>query len=246
MTTSTGTHSPQQLTLALWTARFGAVTAEALALRDGCSVGSARARLLAAQRAGLLARERPLADQPALFTATRTGLRAVAISGVEPGRVSAANARHSIVCAWVAAALQLLYPDNHVMGERELRREERAMARPLASAALGGAAKGAALLHRPDIVLWPSASCDGRPVAVEVELTVKAPRRLVAICRAWARCRCVAGVVYLTEPEVRGPLGRAIDAARAGGAIREIPLESLGGALAGRRDPNERTIPIDA
>lgn len=246
MSPSTNTHASQQVALAEWTARFGAVTAEALALRDGCSVGSARARLLAAQRAGLLARERPLTDQPALFTATKAGLRAAAIGGVQPGRVSAANTRHSIVCAWAGAALELFYPDHHVMGERELRREESARAKPLASASLGGGAKGAALLHRPDIVLWPSAPAQARPVAVEVELTVKAPRRLLAICRAWARCRCVAGVLYLTEPEVEGPLSRAIDAARAGGAIREIPLERLRGALAFQSDPDERTIPADA
>ncbi|MHB8241145.1 MAG: hypothetical protein ACYDHN_04060 [Solirubrobacteraceae bacterium] len=224
------TASPQQIALIQWTARLGAVTAEALALRESCSVGSARQRLLAADRAGLLARERPLAASPAVFTATRAGLRVADLTGIEPARVSAANARHSIECATAAVALERLYPEYRAIGERALRREEHVQAKPLASASLGTGADGSRLLHRPDIVLWPEASTTALPVAVEVELTVKAPRRLTAICRAWARCRCVAGVLYLVSPEVRGPLERAVAAAGAERAIAAIALEVLNGA----------------
>jgi hypothetical protein len=65
------------------------------------------------------------------------------------------------------------------------------------------------------------------PVAVEVELTVKAPRRLAEICRAWARCRCVAGVLYLAPPEVRRALERAIDQAQAGERIAVLGLDAV-------------------
>ena len=64
-------------------------------------------------------------------------------------------------------------------------------------------------------------------MAVEVELTVKAPRRLAAICRAWARSRGVAGVLYLVSPEVRRPLQRAIENAEAGERISLVGLEAL-------------------
>jgi hypothetical protein len=37
------------------------------------------------------------------------------------------------------------------------------------------------------------------PVAVEVELTIKAKAELMANCRAWARCRYVEAVVYFAE-----------------------------------------------
>ncbi len=222
--------SPQQLAIVEWTARLGAVTAEALAARESCSVRSARQRLLAAERAGLLTRERPLAAQPAVFTASRAGLRAAGIAGIEPARVSAANAMHSIECAAAAVTLERLYPEYRAMGERALRREEALQAKPLASASLGTAADGGRLLHRPDIVLWPETSARSLPVAVEVELTVKAPRRLAAICRAWARCRCVTGVLYVVSPEVRGPLERAIATAGAEGAIAAIGLEAMNGA----------------
>jgi hypothetical protein len=236
----------QQLAILQWTAIIGAVTAEALAMRERCSLRSARGRLLAAQRAGLLSRERPLAQRPALFTATRAGLRAADLPGIEPARVSPANARHSIECAAVAAVLERLYPEHRVMGERELRREERHRTAPLASASLGLGVNGAALLHRPDLVLWPDTSIAALPVAVEVELTVKAPRRLIAICRAWARCRCVEGVLYIVSPEVQGPLTRAVSAARAEDALAVIELEALGNGEPICQGPSERTIPESA
>jgi hypothetical protein len=216
---------PARAALLEWTARIGAVTAEALARRECASVASARARLLAAERDGLLVRERPLTGQPAIYTMTRVGLRAAGIRGLEACRVSPANARHAIVCADVAAALESAYPDQRVIGERELRRDELECSTPLASAVLGTAADGRPLLHRPDLVLRADSSATA--VAVEVELTVKAPRRLLAICRAWARARCVDGVLYVVAPDVQRPLQRAIAGAAAGERIALVALSAL-------------------
>jgi hypothetical protein len=215
-----------------WTAGIGAVTAEALAHLQGATVASARARLSAAAGEGLLCRHRPLTGQPALYSVTRAGLRAAGLSGLDPGRVSAASAQHMIACASAAAALQRCYPDHTVMGERELRHAEQQRGAPVASAVLGRAADGRPLLHRPDVVLWPPeawpARTEGsRPIAVEVELTIKAPRRLADICRAWARSRLVAGVLYLAVPEVEGAVERALAAAHAGERVVLVPLEAL-------------------
>jgi hypothetical protein len=218
-------HTPARVALLEWTARIGAVTAEALARREHVSVASARARLLAARRDGLLLNKRPLVGQPALYTVTRAGLRAAGIVGLDPPRVTAANARHAIVCAEVAVALERAYPDHRVIGERELRREERECSATLASAMLGSAPDGRRLLHRPDLVLRERAGEEA--VAVEVELTVKAPRRLSAICRAWARSRCVDGVLYIVPPEVQRPVQRAIDAAAAGERIALVALSAF-------------------
>jgi hypothetical protein len=239
--------SPERRAIMQWTARMGAVTDEALADRLDVTVNSARGQLQVLQKAGWLLRKRPLAEQPALYTATRAGLRVAALQGLDPCRVSASNANHLIVCAWVAAALERCYPDHLVLGERELRRDERERGVPLASARLGIAPDGGPLLHRPDLVLWPRepegedgrASEDGRedgwegvragglPIPVEVELTVKAPQRLAEICRAWARCRCVAGVLYLAPPEVQRALLRATEQARAGERIAVVSLDAL-------------------
>jgi hypothetical protein len=216
----------EQIDLLSWAASLGAVTAEALALRLDITPASARARLSVARRRGLMAKERPLVDAPALFTLTRAGLRACDAHGIDPCRVSAGGARHLSVCAIAAAALEHCYPDHWLIGERELRRNERDVGRPLASAILGSAGPDARRSHHPDLVLLPKTE-DGLPVAVEIELTVKAPRRLTEICRAWARCRSVAGVLYLAPDQVERALKRAVDQACAGEQIVVVPLQRL-------------------
>jgi hypothetical protein len=209
-----------------WIARIGTVTAEALAQREGATVASARARLQAITRAGLLARSRPLTGHQALFTPTRAGLRACGLAGVETSRIGAVNAAHMATCAAVAVALERCYPDHVVIGERELRRRERHRRRTLASATLGSGGPGSATLHRPDLVLWPP-SAAALPVAVEVELTVKGPERLATICRAWARCRDIAGVLYLAAPAAQRALERALARAHAGDRVIVLGLDVL-------------------
>jgi len=246
MTRTSKTPSPEQIAILRWAVRLGAVTAEAVAQHEGRTVASARARLLAAERAGLLSRRRVLAASPALYTVTRSGVRASGLRGFEPCRLGVSNAPHAIACAEVAAALEHAYPDHLVMGERELRRDEREAGTQLASARLGDGLDGAPLLHRPDLVLWPENPEQSLPVAVEVELTVKAPRRLLEICRAWARCRCVAGTLYLAAPDVRRPLERAIAGAQAGERIVAVALDALLDPNAAQPTPAASTVTADA
>ncbi len=238
--------SPERLEILRWTARLGAVTADAVAQHGGWTPASARARLQAAERAGLLSSRRVLADASAVYAVTRAGLRATGLRGLEPCRVSVANAPHAIECARVAAGLERCYPDHSVMSERELRLHEREAGKPLASASLGRDPSGAPLLHRPDLVLWPQDGAKRLPVAVEVELTVKAPQRLREICRAWARCRCVAGTLYLAADDVQRPLQRALEQAQAGQRIALVRLDvfATGGPQAG--SPIANTVPSDA
>jgi hypothetical protein len=221
--------TPQQIEIVRWAASLGAITAEALALRLDTTTASARARLAVAQRRGLLARDRPLIGRSALFTVTRPGLRACGTRGIDPCRVAPPGVQHLIVCAGAAAVLERCYSDHRLIGERELRRDERERGHPLASAQLGSLYGGERRLHRPDLVLWPSGPRGGLPVAVEVELTAKAPRRLVEICRAWARCRTVAGVLYLASASVERVLARAVAEARASEQIVVVPLDALPG-----------------
>jgi hypothetical protein len=217
-----------QLETLRWAASLGAVTAEGLAARTGTGLASARGRLLALRRRELLVSIRPLADRPTLFTVSRAGLRACEARGIDPARVSFHEANHMIVCAAVAAELEHRYPDHRLIGERELRRDERERGSPLASASLGAVGGGEARRHRPDLVLLPNGSGDLLPVAVEVELTVKADARLHAICRAWARCRLVAGVLYVVSQSAERPLDRAVQAA---GARERIAIVSLGSVV---------------
>lgn len=217
--------SPEVAELLCRMAGLGAVTAEALAAHRNCSTASARGRLLALQRLGLVARWRPLVGEPSLYTVTQRGVRTAGIVGISPARVSASGARHALWCSRAVTALERAYPRHRVLGEPEFRGLERENGRPLYSVPISGVGAGA--LHRPDLVLEIDCQQELSPVAVEVELTVKAPRRLVAICRAWARCRQLAGVLYLTSEEVQAPLARAIETAQAGDRIVQIRLEDL-------------------
>ncbi len=232
--------SSERVALLRWTAAVGAVTADAVADLDDVSIASARSRLGRLTRERLLARHRLLVGDPPLYTITRAGLRQADLDSLEPSRVSVANAPHTLACARAAAALQRCYPDHDVIGERALRDRERSAGAPLASAILAPGA-GEPRLHRPDLVLWPPDA--GRlPVSVELELTVKAPRRLAEICRAWARAREVAGVLYLAPAPVRKALERAIGLAGTERII-VLPLDSL--ALGDRLGSTARTVSSD-
>ncbi|HEU0251178.1 MAG TPA: hypothetical protein VFR48_10680 [Solirubrobacteraceae bacterium] len=228
MTTQSKSIGAERLDALRWTASLGAITAEALALRQAISLASARGRLSAMCRRGLLKRSRPLNECPALFSLTATGARAAGVPGLAPTRVGASSAGHLIVCALAAASLERCYPDKRVIGERELRSAESACGHPLASARLVGRYAGSSGLHRPDLVIAPAADDDlALPVAVEVELTVKTPQRLREICRAWARCSQVAGVVYLVSKRAQPAVARALAAACADERIAVVRLDAL-------------------
>jgi hypothetical protein len=139
--------------------------------------------------------------------------------------------RHTAECERIAALLEARFPGCGVMREGELRRRERLEGAPLASATTNYGSRGRRRLHRPDLVLWPGEQSGGQsgglPVAIEVELTLKTPRPLGAICRAWARCQEVAGVLYVAAPLVEPTLRRTIAAACAGERVWVLPLRAL-------------------
>lgn len=245
MTEKSGAVARDRSAVLRWAASVGAITAEALAELQDTAVASARSYLGVAVREQLLVRKRPLVDQPALYVLTRAGLRASGLAGVDASRVTASNTTHTIACTRVAAALSRRYPDHTLMGERELRRDERAAGAPIASAVVGRVPGGGPLLHRPDLVLWPRPGA-GAPVAVEVELTIKAPRRLAEICCAWARCRHVAGALYIAPADVQRALERAIESAGAGQRVLVVSLDALLTQAPGDGSPSARGVPSDS
>ncbi|MGZ4331763.1 MAG: hypothetical protein ACXVFN_13570 [Solirubrobacteraceae bacterium] len=109
--------------------------------------------------------------------------------------------------------------------ERELRAAELARGGAVASAELGRLPDGRPRLRRPDLVLSPR--WEGRPIPIEVELTIKAPRRLEAICRAWGRCRLVDEVRYYAPAHVARAVRRAADKVRASDVIEVRSLDEL-------------------
>lgn len=104
----------------------------------------------------------------------------------------------------------------------------------MASAKLGDLPGGHQALHRPDLALI---SPERRVVAVEVELSVKAARRLQAICRGYARARHVDHVYYLASRSAARAVKRAISQTRSEDRITVLALadtDALIAAEAGR------------
>jgi hypothetical protein len=224
-----------------WLAGLGAAGLAEVAGAHTLSTQAAATRLRRLETDGLLTTVRLLHGRPALHVITRAGLRSAGRTELAPPRVSSSGFAHLLECGHVAVSLQQTLTDRYsVHSERELRAWERAAARPLASAEIGLGAHGARELHRPDLVCWPAAG-GGLAIAIEVELTVKAPQRLRTIVRAWARSRLVAGVVYYASAPAARALERAVADERAAAQVHLLPL-----ALAGTLPPGlERsTSPI--
>jgi len=229
------------MTMLDWLAGLGAAALTELADVAGLSRAAAAARLSRLEREALVSRVRLLHGQPALYVMTRSGLRAIGRDELGPARISSSGFVHALECARVARALERSLTGRFsVHSERELRAWERAAGRLIASAELGFSVAAAVDVHRPDLVCLACAG-SGRtlPLAIEVELTVKAPQRLRAIVRGWARCRRVAAVVYYATPAAARALERAVAEESAATAVRVFALDH-----AALRSPAQSTSPI--
>jgi DNA-binding MarR family transcriptional regulator len=235
----------QQARTIAWVAALGAITAEALAERDELSTATAREQLDELVGLELLERHSVLVDHPDLYTATIAGRRVARKhadagsytypEGLRTARVTIKEARHTIACASVAAALERRYPDYRVIGERELHRDERKQKRRLASVDIRR--HGETGSHFPDLAIWPPpipGEPPPLPIAVEVELTMKSKQDLTAICRAWANCRHIEAAVYFAETvKVEEKLLDVIEELKAEDVIVVNPLSEMVKALPG-------------
>ncbi len=211
--------TPRDRDIASWVASIGAASAGHVMRRFALGRSQAHLRLAQLAAAGLLERRALLYQRPALYIATRQGLRWTGLSRLGVLRLSPAGFEHAYQVAFVAADLHRLLSGWEVLGEREVRDIERGSESLLGSCRVGELG-GEPRLHRPDLAL----SSGGRVIAVEVELSLKAPRRLLAICTGWARARHVAHIYYLASPEVAAAVTRAIARARAEDQITVLPL----------------------
>ena len=173
---------------------------------------------------GLLERVAPLRGEPALIRATREGMRYAGL-GLDVPRVSPSLASHWLSCSAVALQVAREFGWEGVISAAELRFEEALAGRPIASATLGQRPNGHPHLHRPDLAILRA----DRPIAVEVELTPKAPERLYQIVRAWRRAGCVSEVRYFCAPGLtRRAVDRAIERSHAQERVRIFDLKENG------------------
>jgi len=197
-------------------ARHGCVFIEQVGRELGVGRTAAYRRVAACVEAGLLERIDLLREEPSLLRATRQGLRYVGLGGLGVAEVSPGGVEHSLRCAGTAQRLGERFGHELVRTERELRFAEQLHDAPLVSAVMGRLPNGKPRLHRPDLVLLPEQGT----IAIEVELTPKAPRRLEAILRAWCRADWVWQVHYYCAPgQTRRAVERAIAKVRAGDKI---------------------------
>lgn len=201
-----GTRQTREREIVRWVGRIGAVELGHLQRRWrlGRSVGYALvARLV---EAGLLERVATLPGDPTLLRTAQHGLDYAGL-GLAPARIAPGQVDHWLACADVALWAEGRWGEDSVRSERELRFAELEAGKPIGSATVGELPNGRALLHRPDLLI----AHDRSRIALEVELSPKAPRRLEHLVRSWCRARDLERVLYVVPP---GPTKRAVLRAR--------------------------------
>jgi hypothetical protein len=212
-----------------WVGRLGAAGHQHIQSRFRMGRSWAYHRLNQLVADGLLEQTQLLYRQPGLYVATAEGLRWRGLQRLGTHRVSPGGFEHAWQVATVAVALHHGLPGWTLLSDREIRDQEIEPDELVASARLGELPGGRPAVHRPDLAVI---SPDGRMVAVEVELSVKATRRLQAICRAYARARHIHHIYYLAEPAAARAVSRAVEQTRAGDRITVLPLQEVGRLVA--------------
>ncbi len=230
-------HTDRDAEVVAWLGRIGAAGAEHVMERFAMGRSWAYARLSSLVLGGLLEQRTLLYRQPGLYIATAEGLRWRGLGRLGVFRVGPGGFQHAQELATVAVAVHRTLPGWTMLSEREIRVRESDEGQLLASAKLAELPGGRPALHRPDLALI---SARGRVLAIEVELSVKAPRRLASICRGWARARHVDAVYYLASPAPARAVTRAIAEVRAQDHITVLALSDVHAlATAERREVSD-------
>jgi hypothetical protein len=141
--------------------------------------------------AGLLERHAILASEPSVLRATQAGLQFAGLA-LPVASISPANVTHTLRCASLAIPTER---QRRVLTEREIVLSEQLEGRRIASVRVG-IAQGKPAYHRADLAIFTEEGT----VAVEVELTPKAPARLQKIIAAWYQAPYIHRVEYLCAP----------------------------------------------
>jgi hypothetical protein len=204
-----------------WVGRLGAAGAEHVMARFGMGRSWAYSRLGRLVADGLLEQKTLLYRKPGLYVASAEGLRWCGLGRLGVYRVGPGGFQHAHEVATAAVALHGCLPGWEVVSEREIRAAESDTGELLASVRVGELPGGRPALHRPDLAVI---SPEGRALAIEVELSVKAPRRLAGICRGYARARHIERVYYLAAPAPARAVSRAVDETRAQDRVSVLAL----------------------
>lgn len=199
-----------------YVARHGVVEIGHVMAATGVGRAAAYRRVARLQEAGLIERVCVVGAQ-GLLRATREGLRYAGL-GLPVASISPGGVEHYLRCASVAQRLADRFGAEAVLSEREIAFAETLEERPVASAEVGQGG-GRPRYHRADLAVLAEAGT----IAVEVELTPKAPRRLEEIIRAWRRAigaGLLGEVHYVCRPgKTHRGVERAVAKVKAQGCI---------------------------
>jgi hypothetical protein len=209
--------------------RFGVVNRTAVRwwADTGRSVTLDRERRL--RQAGLIEVHPPIGRSGPLLAVTGRGLRLADRTELGSARVSVWSATHSVVCGQVGALLE--QAGEQVLSEREMLAEEREFGARCYSVRRSHPEQG---WHRPDLYRFTLEDGEPQEHVIEVELTAKAPERLVKILEAWQshkyrnlgsqdtlapREQTPHAIIYLCAPKVVPFVERAVKRAGAGWCV---------------------------
>lgn len=130
-------------------------------------------------------------------------------------------ADHDLACVWLCLELEREF--DTVLTERELARVERGAAHPEFSPQAIDARRIGRRRHLPDFAI-PGVDERGRPLAIELERTVKYRPRLNGIMRMYVEAAHLAGVRYYV---INGNAQTAVERAVAAVAVDDFPSAAV-------------------
>ncbi len=221
-------------------ARVGVCEAGHVAGRFAIDRTGAYRRLAVLVEAGLLQHERYLHARPGVYFATRAGLAATGVA-LPPARLGPATYEHQVAVASLAIALEREFAPDRVVTEREMRSRDTGRERPEFALRLPGASRGGyPRLHFSDLAVL-DVDERGRPLAVELERTLKGRARLRRIVRAYVAARHIAGARYYVSGAAERAVGAAVEEAQAGALVS---LWSAAESGAASLSPSRASMPI--
>jgi hypothetical protein len=212
----------RDLEMVRWLGRLRFAEAGQVARRFEMDERNTYRRLRGLVRLDLLAHQRVLHGEPGAYWATRAGLDAVALL-LPPAGVDIRTYEHDRLLAATAIRLEHEFDRPAVKTERELRSRDATADQPHYAVRRAGQL-GRRGLHFPDLAVD---GADGRPLAVEVELTAKGRGRLDSIVAGYVAARHIAAVRYYAAPAAKAGLERAIARAGAGELFHVYDTEEI-------------------
>ena len=204
--------SPRDVEVLEFVARFGVVSRAAIAIWAGTAQSATRAREQRLRDSGLVEVRSGVWGQGKLVSCTQRGLVVAGRRDLSPARFSLASVGHESAVAELAALFER--EGQRLLSEREIVAREREEGERMFSARLESGK-----FHRADLVRTDE---DGKPEAIEVELTPKGAARLDHLLRAWRRAvaeKRLSRVSYMCPPRTRPMVERAVQRTRTEVAI---------------------------